>query len=197
VAPLPKVVLSLDGTLSRLDGAVLVVWFGVALMGVARAGRGVLGSRPPRRRRLSGLRLIGGLAVLTIGGDLLADSLRRVVTGLGVSATLLGNTAVAAGLEAEEVGRVAVPTKRGNPELALANIAGTIVHFIAFNAGVIAVVKPLPLDHPTLVLFMPVAFAATLLLCALLMIRTRLGRMEGAALVALYVLYVGAAIVLS
>jgi cation:H+ antiporter len=92
---------------------------------------------------------------------------------------------------------VAVPTKRGNPELALANIAGTIVHFIAFNAGVIAVVKPLPLDHPTLVLFMPVAFAATLLLCALLVIRTRLGRLEGAALVALYVLYVGAAIVLS
>jgi cation:H+ antiporter len=109
VAPLPTVALSLDGRLSRLDGAVLLAWFAVVLTGVARSGRSVLGSQPPRRQRLSGLRLIGGLAVLTIGGDLLAESLRRIVTGLGVSATLLGNTAVAAGVEVEEVGRVAVP----------------------------------------------------------------------------------------
>ena len=195
-APLPTAALGLDGALSRLDGAMLVAWFAVALVGVARAGRDVLLDEPPRRRRFSAARLIGGLAALTVGGDLLGDGLRRVVAGLGVSPTLLGNTAIAAGVEAEELGRVAVPTRRGRPELALASLAGTIVHFISLNAGVIALVKPLPLDHPTLILHLPVAVAASLLLCAVLAIRTRLGRLEGAGLVALYALYVGAAIAL-
>ena len=195
-APLPIVAVSLDGTISRLDGALLLAWFAVALVGVARSGRETLPAQPPRRPRRSGLRLVGGLAALTVGGDVLGDSLRRVVTGLGASATLLGNTAIAAGVEAEELARVAVPTKRGKPELALANLAGTIVHFVSFNAGVIALVKPLPLDHSTRALHMPVAAAATFLLCALLGVGTRLGRVEGAALVTLYALYVGAAIAL-
>jgi cation:H+ antiporter len=194
-APLPIVALGLDGTISRLDGALLVAWFALALFGVARSGRDVLSPEAPGRARLAGARLLGGLAALTVGGDLLGDSLRRVVTGLGVSPTVLGNTAIAAGVEAEELGRVAVPARRGRPELALGNLAGTIVHFISLNAGVIALVKPLPLDHATLVLHMPVAVASTLLLCALLGIRRRLGRIEGVGLAALYAVYVVAAIV--
>jgi Ca2+/Na+ antiporter len=87
--------------------------------------------------------------------------LRTTVDRLGVSDTLLGNTAIAASVEAEEVERVAVPTKRGKPEFALGNIAGTIVHFFAFNAGVIALVKPLSLDSATLDLNLPVAVAST------------------------------------
>ena len=113
-----------------------------------------------------------------------------------MSATLLGKTAVAAGVEAEELARVAVPAKRGRPELALGNIAGTIVHFVSLNAGIIALVKPLPLDQATRALHMPVAAGATMVLCALLGIGPRLGRAEGGALVALYALYVVAAIAL-
>lgn len=40
-------------------------------------------------------------------------------------------------------------SRRGRGDLALGNIAGTIVHFAAFNAGVIALIKPLPLDAAT------------------------------------------------
>jgi cation:H+ antiporter len=91
--------------------------------------------------------VLAGLVVLTGGGVLLGDGLRNVVRHLGISQTLLGNTALAATVEAEELARVAVPARRGRPELALGNIAGTIIHFAAFNAGVIALVKPLALDH--------------------------------------------------
>ena len=93
--------------------------------------------------RRPGLRLIAGLAVLTGGGWFLGEGLRSTVRHLGISQTLLGNTAVAASVEAEEVARVAVPARRGRPELALGTIGGTIVHFAALNAGVIALVKPL------------------------------------------------------
>jgi cation:H+ antiporter len=195
-SPLPILLLSLDGGLSRLDGLLLILWFAVALFGVARSGRNLLAVDPAPVRRPF-VRLLGGLAVLTAGGVLLSDGLRRAVSQLGVSDTLLGNTAVAATVEAEELGRVAIPTKRGRPELALGNIAGTIVHFIAFNAGVIALVRPLPFDHATQVLHLPVAIGATVLLCTILAVRGRLGRGTGAMLVLLYAGYVAGAIVIS
>src|SRR2546421_3609012 len=93
LSPLAVVLLSLDGILSRLDGAVLIAWFFVALVGVARSGRGLIEREPASRIRHPFLRLGGGLAVLTGGGILLSDGLRRAVTQLGVSDTLLGNTA--------------------------------------------------------------------------------------------------------
>ena len=118
------------------------------------------------------------------------------MTDLGVSATLLGNTAIAASVEAEELGRVAVPAKRGRPELALGNIAGTIAHFAAFNAGVIALVKPLALDHTTRVFYLPAAVAATAIFCLLLGARRGLGRSDGLLLVGAYLAFLVAAIVI-
>jgi cation:H+ antiporter len=131
------VVLGLDGELSRLDGALLIVWSAIALAGLLRAGRALLEPEEPERRRHPFAWLIGGLAVLTAGGELLAEGIRGVVDRLGVSQTVLGNTVVAATVEAEEVARVAAPSRRGRGDLALGNIAGTVVHFAAFNKGLL------------------------------------------------------------
>lgn len=194
VAPLPLLALGLDGSLSRFDGALLIVWFGVALVALVRAGRELFAPEEAKRRRYPFAWLIGGLAVLTAGGELLAEGIRGAVDRLGVSETLLGNTAVAASVEAEEVARVAAPSRRGRGELALGNIAGTIVHFTAFNAAVIALVKPLELDAASRHLHLPVAAAATLVLCATLWLRGGLGRRTGACFLALYATYIAAAI---
>jgi cation:H+ antiporter len=196
-APLPLLGLSLGGTLSRLDGALLLLWFAVAILGLARSGRSMLEDRQTARRRRPFLPLIGGLAILTVGGEVLAQGIRNVVDRLSVSQTLLGNTVIAAGVEGEEVARVAVPARRGRGDLALANITGTIVHFISFNAGVIALVKPLTLDDASRYLHLPVAVGATWALCAVLWLRKGLTRATGGALLALYALYIVGAIVVA
>jgi cation:H+ antiporter len=196
-APLPLLALSANGTVSRLDGAILVLWFAVAIVALARTGRASLGEAEATRRRRPWIPLLGGLAILTIGGDLLAQGLRNFVDRAGVSQTLLGNTVVAASVEGEEVARVAVPARRGRGDLALANVAGTIVHFISLNAGVIALVKPLALDDATRYLHLPVAVAATWVLCALLLLGKGIGRGAGLALIGLYGAYVAAAIAVS
>jgi cation:H+ antiporter len=194
-SPLPLLLLSLDGELSRVDGVLLVVWFAFALVAMVRSGRSILaGEEAGGTRRRPFLRVIAGLGVLTGGGVLLGDGLRRVVSDLGVSQTLLGNTAIAASVEAEEIGRVAVPARRGRGDVALANIAGTIVHFIAFNAGVIALVRPLHLDSDSLHLHLPAAVAATAVLCAVLWLGHGLSRATGALFLVLYAGYVAAAI---
>jgi cation:H+ antiporter len=194
---LPLLGLALGGELSRFDGALLVVWFGVAIVGLVWSGRQAFGEGEAVRRRRPLVPLLGGLAILTVGGDLLAQGLRGVVDRLGISQTLLGNTAIAASVEGEEVVRVAVPTKRGRGDLGVANIAGTIVHFISFNAGVIALVKPVGLDHATRYLHLPAAVAATWVLCGLLWRARGISRTAGAALLGLYALYVAAAVLIS
>jgi cation:H+ antiporter len=90
---------------------------------------------------------------------------------------------------------VAVPAKRGRGEVAVGNIVGTIVHFIAFNAGVIALVRPLELDDATLGLHLPVAAGSVLLVASLFIFRSRISHWEGAVLLALYVAYIPTAVV--
>ncbi|MCA1679692.1 MAG: hypothetical protein LC790_13725 [Actinobacteria bacterium] len=194
LAPLPLAALSLDGTLSRVDGALLLAWFALALGGLAHAGRALAHEPPQRRRRPILLRLAGGLALLSAGGELLGEGIRKTVTSIGISQTLLGNTVIAASVEAEEVARVAVPARRKRGDIAIANLAGTIVHFTAFNAGVIALVKPLELDHESTALHLPITVGAVLLFAALLATRHRIGRREGAIMLGGYLAYLAAAI---
>jgi cation:H+ antiporter len=194
-APLPLFALGLDGDLSRADGAVLVAWFVVALTGIARAGRGVLGEQPAKERRHPLARMLVGLALVAAAGELLGEGLRRVVRHFSVSATLLGNTAVAPAVELEEVGRVAVPTRRGRPDVALGNVLGTIAHFAALNAGVIALVRPIHFDRATRDLHLPIAGGSGLMLAALVAWRRGVGRGDGVGLLLLYAIYVVAAAV--
>jgi cation:H+ antiporter len=197
VAPLPLLAFGLDGRLSRPEGALLVCWSVVALFGMARSGRSLVVAESQERIRRPALRLVVGLGVLTGAGWLLGQGLRTTVRQLGVSQTLLGNTALAAAVEGEELARVAVPARRGRPELGLGNIAGTLVHFSALNAGIIALVKPLALGHDTTRFYLPFAAASAAIFATLLLRRKGVGRVEGAALVVLYAAYVAVAIAIS
>jgi cation:H+ antiporter len=198
VSPLPLFAFAVDGHLSRLEGGLLVVWFVVALVGLARSGPSLLAPDEEEEHvRRPGLRLVVGLALLTGGGWVIAQGLLTTVRQLGVPQTLLGNTALAATIEAEELARFAVPARRGRPEIGLGSIAGTIVHFVALNAGIIALVKPLTLGPQTTRFYLPVAVASPAILATVLVVRKRLGRIEGAGLAALYVAYVAAAIAVS
>jgi cation:H+ antiporter len=194
----PLALLAADGALSRVDGAVLIATFCVAMI-VLHRSTGTLSEADSddegywRRRGHPWVWLLGGLATMTVGGELLGNGLHGVVSRFGVSSTLLGNTAIAALTEAEEIGRVAVPARRGRSEVAVANIGGTAIHFLTLNAGILAVVLPLRLDDATMRLHLPVAVVAPALYCLILVLRGGLGRGEGVLLAALYVAYIVAA----
>jgi cation:H+ antiporter len=196
-APLPLLALGSDGDLSRLDGLILLAWAAVAIGGIAYAGRSLPGSETEERTRHPLWRMLGGLTVLSGAGVAIGDGLHRVVTHFGISQSLLGNTAIAAAVEVEEVSRVAVPTRHGRGDVALGNVFGTIAHFAAFNAGLIALVRPIHLDSASLHLHLPAAAASVLLLAALTTWHRGLRRFDGALLLALYAGYVAAAIALS
>src|SRR2546428_542933 len=157
-------------------------WSRVVLRRSARHRHAHRGEQPPARQRNSILRMLAGLGILSGAGVALADGLHRVITSFGISQSLLGNTAIAATVEIEEVSRVAVPTRHGRGDIALGNIVGTIAHFAAFNAGVIALARPIHLDSTSHHLHLPVSAASVLTLSALTARRRGLGRRAGALL---------------
>jgi hypothetical protein len=106
--------------------------------------------------------MLAGLVLLSGAGIALGDGLHRIVTGFGISPSLLGTTALAATVEIEEVSRVAVSARYGRGDTALGNIFGTIAHFAAFNAGIIALVRPIHLDSVNQHLHLSAAAASTL-----------------------------------
>lgn len=193
-SPAVLLLTSLDGTISRIDGGLLLAWFAVVMAAIVRTGRHLAAEKRGVPLKRPVLRLIGGLAILGVGGELLGEGIRAGVSRFSVPPSLLGNTVVAASVEAEELVRVAVPAKRGRADVALGNIIGTIAHFVAFNAGVIALIRPVALDDVSLYLHMPVAVASVVLVSALVLWRERLGRLEGTLLIACYLVYLGVAI---
>lgn len=192
----PLALLAADATLSRLDGAILIATFCLAMIILHRSTGAVIGDEDdePQERKYPWARLLGGLAAMTVGGELLGNGLHGIVSRFGVSSTLLGNTAIAALTEVEEIGRVAVPARRGRPDMAAANIGGTAIHFLTLNAGILAVVLPLRLDNATMHLHLPVAVVAPALYCLILVLRGGLGRHEGVLLAAFYAAYLVVAV---
>jgi cation:H+ antiporter len=132
-----------DGTLTRADGALLLVAFAPLVALLLRARRGARATGPGEEGRRLVLRLVAGLAGLVLGAELLAFGAGRVVSDLGLSETLFGLLVVAAAVSLEEVVLEMVPAHRGHPELSVGNVLGTTVFLLTASLGVIALVRPL------------------------------------------------------
>lgn len=187
--------LSLDGRLTRLDGAALLVCFAplvVAILhGRADGAPAPLGAeeRPAR----PWLRVAAGVAGLVVGAELLVFGTERVVAELGVSETVFGLLVIAAAVSFEEVVLEALPAFRGFPELSVGNALGTLTFLLTGSLGTIALVRPVEVPAAVVHYHLP-ALAVTVLLAGALLARGRLGRAEGALLVLTYVAYVAGAL---
>jgi cation:H+ antiporter len=139
---------------------------------------------------LAALTTVLGLGLIALGGELVARGAVRLVDVLGLSAALVGMVITPAAIEAEEVARQVIPARRGYPDVAAGNVIGTVLYFTLFNLGLIALITPVrvpaltrQLDYPYLV--------GTVALAGLLLARGRIGRLEGALLTLLAVVFAG------
>lgn len=133
---------------------------------------------------------IGGLAVVVIGGGLLVDGAVALARQLGVSETVIGLTIVAVGTSTPELVTSIAAALRKHADVALGNILGSNIYNILGIGGVTALISPTAVP-PEIVRFdNPVMVGVSLLLLVLAASELRIGRREGAVLVAGYVLYV-------
>jgi cation:H+ antiporter len=191
-----SIALAADGTLSRLDGGILVAAFVplvlIVLRGTPPAKR-PCEDRTPRPTRLP-LRVAGGLAGLVLGAELLVFGTGRVVAELDLSETVFGLLVVAAAVSFEEIVLEALPAFRGYPELSVGNALGTLVFLLTGSLGVIVIAGPIDVPPSVISYHLPALGLTAALACALLG-RGRLGRPEGAWLILAYAAYAFGALV--
>jgi cation:H+ antiporter len=183
-----------DGTVSRVEGAVLVLVAASLMVWLYR--------RSPIFRRASEdddahsgsrLRAVGllvlGVAVMVVGAELLVHGVRALLGAVMLTETFLGMVVVGMGESFEETARMVTPARRGHPELAWGNVVGTLIVLLTFNLGVIALVRPIAADPLVLRLHTPYLIGCTIVVAVALLWARALGRAMGTLLMALFLLY--------
>ncbi len=195
-------VLCIDGMLSRLDGGVLLGAYAGAVAWLAwreRSGGDVVpeervaalaeeeleGRSRWRAAGVFALSLVG----ITAGSELLVSASESILPALGLTETVFGMTVLAFLVSVEEVARELPAALKGRPDITVGNVIGSALAFFCFNAGVIALVRPIPVSAETLRFYLPVTLA-TVAFVALVLLRRSVPRWAGGVLVALYLLFV-------
>jgi cation:H+ antiporter len=196
--------LTQDGTLNRLDALLLLVVYVSFTAYMVTLVRGQMNSAETQEfsaaANLStapGLRPLTVLVALIAGGvGLLAAGAQATVTGaialatwFGLSERVIGLTIVAAGTSLPEVVTAVVSVVRGRDDVALGNVIGSNIFNILGILGLSAAVAPLSV-HPTIIAsdnwWM---LGAALVLFPVMVSGLRINRLEGAAMLSLYVVY--------
>lgn len=205
-SPALLLVLAADGTLTRVDGVVLVVAF---LPFVAVVYR--LESRTETRFLAAeaveeateedesgnpdGLVAVAVpvLAVvgMTVGSELAVVGARDLLSAFGIPGLAFGATVMSFVASIEELFLTVEPVRRGDAHLGVGNVVGSMAFFMTANAGVIALVHPIDMRGSVVTVHWP--FLLGLLGAVLaLFARGRVSRPAGAFLIAGYVAYWGA-----
>jgi cation:H+ antiporter len=133
---------------------------------------------------------IGGLALVVVGGGFLVDGAVTMARGLGVSETVIGLTIVSVGTSAPELVTSVVAAYRRQSELAFGNVIGSNIYNILGIGGATALIAPTVVPREMVWFDNPVMMLVTIAAVVFAATGLRIGRREGFALLALYVVYV-------
>lgn len=210
VAALLLWALAFHGTLTRLDGLILllcaIAYTAVVVHTSRRESKEVAAEfsaefaddESDTARRSGALPLVGhislllgGMGIIVVGAEWLVDGAVGIARGFEVSDALIGLTIVAIGTSAPELMTTVVSTVRGDRDIALGNLLGSGVYNIALVLGITCLVprQALQLEPALVRIDIPIMVAATLLCVPIFMTGRRVTRAEGGAMVAAYLAY--------
>jgi len=140
---------------------------------------------------LAALTVVGGLAVLTLGAELVLRSATSLARRAGVPPMVVGLTVVSVGTSVPELAVGIDAARQGNPGIAVGNLIGSSIYNISLVLGITTLVVPAGLDvsgqalDADLLLMLVVAA-----LCVPVFVSgRRISRLEGGLGVAGYVAY--------
>lgn len=132
--------------------------------------------------------IVGGLAAIIIGGDLVVDSACDIAAAFGMSEALIGLTIVAVGTSLPELVTSIVAAKKGDSGLALGNVVGSNIFNILFILGSASALTTINVA-PELFIDTAILIAVTLLMYFLCRSKDKTSRGEGALCMLVYAAY--------
>jgi cation:H+ antiporter len=194
------ILLLIDGSLSRLDGAALILALLVYLTLAVKKAREEQNavrrelanalSRPSGYTRKRTLLLLIGLAVLVAGGDLFVRGAVGIAEALEIPSSIIGLSIVALGTSLPELATSIVAAIRGHGDIAAGNVIGSNIFNVLSILGITAAITPLQAEAVSFT-DLGLMFAIMMIALPLMFTQTRIQRWEGALLVAIYCGYMG------
>jgi len=189
---------AIDGTVSRVDGAILVLGLLGYIYLLIRISKKVpndplkeevdpAGAKSPILMNL-GLILVG-LGCLMGGSKLFVSGATDIAHQFGLSELVIGLTIVAFGTSLPEIVTSIIAAVRGQRDIAVGNIIGSNIFNILSVMGITAVLAPVPFSQEALLFDIPILIAVTIVCVPILWAGYIITRIEGAALLLGYVSY--------
>ncbi|WP_437875922.1 calcium/sodium antiporter [Sorangium sp. So ce513] len=217
--------LLVDGSMSRLEGALLCaaavgysVWVVRSARGGAAAGAPPSRPTPDERGAIEAARemeadaeragapagtgkarlaliTVVGLGLLVFGGKVFVDGAVGVALGVGMSERLVGLTIVAVGTSLPELATSVIAALRGHSAIAVGNVVGSNIFNVLIILGGAALARPLEGSLGAMAVDLIALGAVTAF--AAIAIRTErvIRRAEGVALLAMYAAFLVALVV--
>ncbi len=181
--------------LSRLDGVFLLLCFTLFIIYIFYLGRKGKAPVADENYKPMGIAkavslVVGGLACLAIGAEMIVRSAVNLAVSWGVSQAVVGVTIVALGTSLPELATSVAAAYKKSSDIAVGNIIGSNIFNVFLVLGVSAVIRPLPM-YPNLVADAAVAASGSLLVLffAVFGKKHTLKRIHGIILLAVYAAY--------
>lgn len=214
-SPTLVLVLTLDGTLTRLDGAILLVAYVPILwllyrwetsgetryfddeeleaeLKEVREKCDTARTNPQSstlREKLLALGLVLATVVgMTIGAEATVVGARGLLGAYDLSGLAFGATIMAVIASLEEILLTVEPVRHNRPEIGVGNVIGSIIFFVTANVGVIALVRPITVTQAVFTIHWPFLLGSLVVVLALFY-RGKVTRASGALLLLLYGAY--------
>ncbi|MDX1567715.1 MAG: calcium/sodium antiporter [Longimicrobiales bacterium] len=129
-----------------------------------------------------------GAGLLYLGAEWLVKGAARLANSLGISPIVVGLTVVSLGTSAPEMVVCVLAALEGGGDLAIGNVLGSNLANLGLILGLAAVLSPLKLASRVVAREVPIMLVVTLLVFPLVF-DLRLGRFDGAILLAVLTLY--------
>lgn len=194
-----------DGSLSRIDGGILVgasLIYTVVVVEVSRRESraaklpcqavGLAPAPATRHSIVSNLgALVVGIAIVVVAADWLVEGSIDLARIWGVSDEFIGLTIVAIGTSSPELVTTVVSTIRNQRDIAIGNLLGSSVYNILFILGVTCLFpsSPVPVARSLITVDIPVMAAASLLCVPVFYSNREVSRLEGLLFVSAYAAY--------
>ena len=141
------------------------------------------------------LLLIVGLGLILAGANFLTDGSAALAQRFRVPEFIIGLTVVAVGTSTPELVVSVLSAIGGQSDVAIGNVVGSNIVIVVVILGVCALIRPVPLTAGNIRRDIPFGVLVSLLLLALAQdsllckgAADRIGRLDGAAMLALYIL---------
>lgn len=179
--------------LTRIEAAILLVLFVLYIALLIFRGRSEQteddSDEPIKKWYVSIILIAVGIAAIIFGGDLVVDSASAIAIKFGMSELMVGLTIVAVGTSLPELVTSVVAARKGELDIAIGNAVGSSIMNTLLILGVSAVLSPISIEPSALVDVIVMALSILIIFFTTLK-KNSVGKITGASMLAVYVLYI-------